>query len=110
MHVEHTTPIMSIDGTAAMYQSASSSSNPGSWRLTIASVARKPPSLPYPDIGHMAKWSVSSYKFGFGPECLQDRDPDTFWQYVSDLPCRAFTEFVTQFGWSAATFYNHRIS
>ena len=38
--------------------------------------------LPWPDIGHLAKWSVSSFKFGFGPECLQDQDPDTFWQSV----------------------------
>lgn len=35
---------------------------------------------PWPDIGHLAKWSVSSYKFGFGPECLRDDDPETFWQ------------------------------
>ncbi|KAH9976547.1 anaphase-promoting complex subunit 10 [Russula vinacea] len=41
---------------------------------------RRPPVLPWPDIGHLAKWSVSSFKFGFGPECLQDQDPDTFWQ------------------------------
>jgi Anaphase-promoting complex, subunit 10 (APC10) len=40
------------------------------------------PNLPEPDIGHLAKWSVSSYKFGFGAECLRDGDPDTFWQYV----------------------------
>jgi anaphase-promoting complex subunit 10 len=38
--------------------------------------------LKWPDIGHLAKWSVSSFKFGFGPECLQDQDPDTFWQSV----------------------------
>jgi hypothetical protein len=38
--------------------------------------------LPWPDIGHLAKWSVSSFKFGFGPECLQDHDSDTFWQSV----------------------------
>jgi anaphase-promoting complex subunit 10 len=25
---------------------------------------------------------VSSYKFGFGAECLRDGDPETFWQYV----------------------------
>ena len=43
---------------------------------------RKIPSLPWPDIGHLAKWSVSSYKFGFGAECLRDGDPETFWQYV----------------------------
>lgn len=42
--------------------------------------ARTPPVLPWPDIGHLAKWSVSSYKFGFGAECLRDGDPDTFWQ------------------------------
>ena len=42
--------------------------------------------LPWPDIGHLAKWSVSSFKFGFGPECLQDQDPDTFWQSVSAPP------------------------
>ena len=40
------------------------------------------PSLPWPDIGNMAKWSVSSFKFGFGPECLRDDDPETFWQSV----------------------------
>jgi anaphase-promoting complex subunit 10 len=38
--------------------------------------------LPWPDIGHLAKWSVSSFKFGFGPECLQDQDSETFWQSV----------------------------
>jgi Anaphase-promoting complex, subunit 10 (APC10) len=35
-----------------------------------------------PDIGHLAKWSVSSHKFGFGSECLRDDDPETFWQCV----------------------------
>lgn len=48
--------------------------------------SRKSPSLPWPDIGHLAKWSVSSYKFGFGAECLHDGDPDTFWQYVFFAP------------------------
>lgn len=38
----------------------------------------------YPDIGHLAKWTVSSHKFGFGIECLRDDDPDTFWH--SDGP------------------------
>lgn len=46
-------------------------------------LGRLPPRLPYPDIGHLGKWSVSSAKFGFGPECLTDDDPDTFWQYVA---------------------------
>jgi len=41
-----------------------------------------------PDIGHLAKWSVSSFKFGFGPECLRDDDPDTFWH--SDGPAPHF--------------------
>jgi Anaphase-promoting complex, subunit 10 (APC10) len=40
----------------------------------------QPPVLPWPDISDRAKWSVSSYKFGFGVECLRDGDPDTFWQ------------------------------
>ena len=42
--------------------------------------SRKPPVLPWPDISSRAKWSVSSFKFGFGAECLLDGDPDTFWQ------------------------------
>jgi hypothetical protein len=46
---------------------------------------RLPPILPWPDIGRIAKWSVSSYKFGFGAECLRDGDPDTFWQSVLSL-------------------------
>ena len=25
---------------------------------------------------------MSSYKFGFGADCLTDGDPETFWQYV----------------------------
>ncbi|KZT02886.1 uncharacterized protein LAESUDRAFT_762318 [Laetiporus sulphureus 93-53] len=44
----------------------------------IMHAGRKSPFLPWPDIGHLTKWSVSSYKFGFGPECLRDDDPDTF--------------------------------
>ncbi|KAF8510940.1 anaphase-promoting complex, subunit 10/DOC domain-containing protein, partial [Hysterangium stoloniferum] len=48
----------------------------------------------YPDIGHLAKWSVSSYKFGFGSECLRDDDPDTFWHSDGPQP-----HFITvQFG------------
>lgn len=43
-------------------------------------LGRKAPSLPWPDIGPLGKWSVSSYKFGFGAECLNDDDPETFWQ------------------------------
>ncbi|QRV74732.1 anaphase-promoting complex subunit 10 [Ceratobasidium sp. AG-Ba] len=37
-----------------------------------------------PDIGHLATWSVSSFKYGFNVDCLRDDDPETFWQ--SDGP------------------------
>jgi Anaphase-promoting complex, subunit 10 (APC10) len=36
----------------------------------------------YPDIGNLARWSVSSWKYGFGLDCLRDDNPETFWQYV----------------------------
>jgi hypothetical protein len=32
------------------------------------------------DIGNLAKWTVSSRKFGFGMQFLRDDDPDTYWQ------------------------------
>ncbi|GJE85662.1 anaphase-promoting complex subunit 10 [Phanerochaete sordida] len=67
--------ITSTDGTATMYQT------------------RAPPPLPWPDIGPMAKWSVSSFKFGFGPECLQDGDPDTFWHSDGPQPHFITLEF-----------------
>jgi anaphase-promoting complex subunit 10 len=54
---------------------------------------RKPPALPWPNIGHLAKWSVSSFKFGFGPECLQDEDPDTFWHSDGPQPHFITVEF-----------------
>jgi len=54
---------------------------------------RYPPVLPWPDIGYMAKWSVSSYKFGFGPECLRDGDPDTFWHSDGPQPHFITIEF-----------------
>lgn len=47
---------------------------------TLVRLGRKAPFLPWPDIGPLGKWSVSSYKFGFGAECLNDDDPETFWQ------------------------------
>ncbi|TDL14422.1 anaphase-promoting complex, subunit 10 [Rickenella mellea] len=50
----------------------------------LSTLRNTPPVLPWPDIGHLGKWSVSSYKFGFGPECLRDDDPETFWH--SDGP------------------------
>ncbi|KAJ2920753.1 hypothetical protein H1R20_g7730, partial [Candolleomyces eurysporus] len=48
----------------------------------LHSAISKPPDLPWPDISNRAKWSVSSYKFGFGVECLRDSDPDTFWHIL----------------------------
>ncbi|KAI0749906.1 hypothetical protein C8Q80DRAFT_1120027 [Daedaleopsis nitida] len=54
---------------------------------------KMPPRLPWPDIGHLGKWSVSSYKFGFGPECLTDEDPDTFWHSDGPQPHFITVEF-----------------
>lgn len=51
----------------------------------------RPPSLP--DIGYIAKWSVSSYKPGFGPDCLHDGDPDTFWHSDGPQPHSITVEF-----------------
>ncbi|KAI0324675.1 anaphase-promoting complex subunit 10 [Cubamyces sp. BRFM 1775] len=56
---------------------------PGSEGAPVIYPGRTSPKLPYPDIGHLAKWSVSSFKFGFGPECLTDDDPETFWHSSS---------------------------
>jgi len=54
---------------------------------------RTAPSLPWPDIGHLAKWSVSSFKFGFGPDCLRDDEPDTFWHSDGPQPHFVTVEF-----------------
>ncbi|KAH8094573.1 anaphase-promoting complex subunit 10 [Cristinia sonorae] len=62
-------------------------------RGAIWSKARYPPHLPWPDIGYLAKWSVSSYKFGFGPECLRDGDPETFWHSDGPQPHFITIEF-----------------
>ncbi|KZT19237.1 galactose-binding like protein, partial [Neolentinus lepideus HHB14362 ss-1] len=51
------------------------------------------PELPWPDISSMGRWTVSSYKFGFGPECLQDGDPDTFWHSDGGQPHFIMIEF-----------------
>ncbi|KDR79057.1 hypothetical protein GALMADRAFT_244814 [Galerina marginata CBS 339.88] len=59
----------------------------------IHSGARKPPVLPWPDISSRAKWSVSSFKFGFGAECLLDGDPDTFWHSDGPQPHFITIEF-----------------
>jgi len=49
--------------------------------------------LPWPDIGHRAKWSVSSQKFGFGVACLRDDDPETFWHSDGPQPHYITIEF-----------------
>ncbi|KAI0035507.1 anaphase-promoting complex subunit 10 [Vararia minispora EC-137] len=59
----------------------------------IVHAQRTAPALAHPDIGPLAKWSVSSYKFGFGPECLQDGDPDTFWHSDGPQPHFVTVEF-----------------
>ncbi|KAG6832095.1 hypothetical protein H0H87_002923 [Tephrocybe sp. NHM501043] len=51
------------------------------------------PVLPWPDISSRAKWSVSSFKFGFGAECLRDDDPDTFWHSDGPQPHFITAEF-----------------
>lgn len=35
-----------------------------------------------PELGHLARWHVSSHKYGFGIDNLRDNDENTFWQYV----------------------------
>ncbi|KAI0762037.1 galactose-binding domain-like protein [Irpex lacteus] len=61
--------------------------------MAIMYQTRKPPLVPWPDIGHLAKWSVSSFKFGFGPECLRDGDPETFWHSDGPQPHFVTIEF-----------------
>ncbi|THV02764.1 anaphase-promoting complex subunit 10 [Dendrothele bispora CBS 962.96] len=59
----------------------------------IVSAGKYPPNLPWPNISEQARWSVSSFKFGFGPECLQDSDPDTFWHSDGPQPHFITVEF-----------------
>jgi len=54
---------------------------------------QKVPILPWPDISSLAKWSVSSFKFGFGTECLRDGDPETFWHSDGPQPHFITIEF-----------------
>ncbi|KAH7884570.1 anaphase-promoting complex subunit 10 [Phlebopus sp. FC_14] len=61
--------------------------------MPLVHQGRLPPALPWPDIGHIAKWSVSSFKFGFGAECLRDGDPDTFWHSDGPQPHFVTIEF-----------------
>ncbi|OSC98553.1 anaphase-promoting complex subunit 10 [Trametes coccinea BRFM310] len=66
---------------------------PGSEGAPVIFPGKAPPKLPFPDIGGLAKWSVSSFKFGFGPECLTDDDPDTFWHSDGPQPHYVSIEF-----------------
>ncbi|KAI0084102.1 anaphase-promoting complex, subunit 10-domain-containing protein [Irpex rosettiformis] len=61
--------------------------------MAIMYQTRVPPLVPWPDIGHLAKWSVSSFKFGFGTECLRDGDPETFWHSDGPQPHFVTIEF-----------------
>ncbi|KAF5359777.1 hypothetical protein D9756_003201 [Leucocoprinus leucothites] len=54
---------------------------------------KRPPVLPWPDISNRGRWSVSSYKFGFGAECLRDGDPETFWHSDGPQPHFITVEF-----------------
>jgi hypothetical protein len=44
------------------------------------------PDLNRPELSHVAKWTLSSHKYGFGVENLRDDNENTFWQYVPLLP------------------------
>ena len=33
-----------------------------------------------PELSHVAKWTLSSHKYGFGVENLRDDNENTFWQ------------------------------
>ncbi|KAI3604593.1 anaphase-promoting complex [Moniliophthora roreri] len=59
----------------------------------ILSSDKRPPNLPWPNISSQGKWSVSSYKFGFGAECLLDGEPDTFWHSDGPQPHFITIEF-----------------
>ncbi|TRM64916.1 galactose-binding domain-like protein [Schizophyllum amplum] len=59
----------------------------------LVHTTRYPPPLPWPDISEKAKWSVSSFKFGFGAECLVDGDPETFWHSDGPQPHFITIEF-----------------
>jgi len=62
----------------------------------LVHMGRKAPILPWPDIGLLGKWSVSSYKFGFGAECLNDDDPETFWHSDGPQPHFITIEFPSK--------------
>ncbi|ORY24771.1 anaphase-promoting complex, subunit 10-domain-containing protein [Naematelia encephala] len=39
-----------------------------------------------PELGHLATWSVSSHKYGFGVDNLRDGNDNTFWQSEGPQP------------------------
>ena len=38
-----------------------------------------------PQLGHLASWSVSSHKYGYGVDNLKDDSDSTYWQCVFPL-------------------------
>lgn len=64
------------------------------------------PWISYPDIGNLARWSVSSWKYGFGLDCLRDDNPETFWQYAAiPLSCE-----IIDWGYSSEGNQPHSIT
>ncbi|KXN84562.1 Anaphase-promoting complex subunit 10 [Leucoagaricus sp. SymC.cos] len=87
------------------------SSNPHSreeGNPTVHTVHKRPPILPWPDISNHGKWSVSSYKFGFGAECLRDGDPDTFWHSDGPQPHFITVEFPRKVAIQAIDLTSHQ--
>lgn len=50
--------------------------------------ALTPAAAERPELGHLARWTVSSHKYGFGVDNLRDGNENTFWQCVV-RPCLA---------------------
>ncbi|KAM5544609.1 hypothetical protein V8D89_001507 [Ganoderma adspersum] len=82
-----------VDGAPIMHPGAPPSRLSSLALTGIVITGKLPPRLPWPDIGRLAKWSVSSFKFGFGAECLTDEDPDTFWHSDGPQPHFITVEF-----------------
>ncbi|KAJ7684751.1 anaphase-promoting complex, subunit 10/DOC domain-containing protein [Mycena polygramma] len=73
----------------------------------IHSANKTPPQLPWPDISSRAKWSVSSFKFGFGADCLRDGDPDTFWHSDGPQPHFVTIEFPRKVAIQLCIYLSH---
>jgi len=52
-------------------------------------------SASYTDLSDHGTWTVSSYKFGFGTECLRDNDASTFWQCVAAIASHGHLAFLS---------------